>query len=55
MTPELQQSIANRARALQSRMRPDKLDAVLLATEARRLFEDAARSRRCCACTPEIP
>lgn len=46
MTPELRQSIASRARALQSRMRPEKLDAVLLATEARRLFEDAADELR---------
>lgn len=46
MTPELRQSIADRARALQSRMRPDRLDAVVLATEARRLFEDAADELR---------
>lgn len=46
MTPELRQSIAMRARALQMRMRPTELDAVLLAKEARRLFEDAADELR---------
>lgn len=46
MTPELRQSIVRRARELQNRMRPTELDAVLLATEARRLFEDAADELR---------
>lgn len=46
MTPELRQSIARRARELQMRMRPTELDAVLLAKEARRLFEDAADELR---------
>src|SRR4051812_32186192 len=41
MTPELRQSIVTRARALQGRIRPNESDAVLLAGEARRLFEDA--------------
>lgn len=46
MTPELRQSIAARASDLQARMRPADRDAVLLATEARRLFEDAADDLR---------
>lgn len=46
MTPELRQSIAGRARELQMRMRPTELDAVLLAKEARRLFEEAADELR---------
>jgi hypothetical protein len=46
MTPELRQSIARRARELQTRMAPTDLDAVLLAKEARRVFEDAADELR---------
>jgi hypothetical protein len=46
MTPELRQSIAKRARELQGRIRPDGGDAVLLATDARRLFEDAVDELR---------
>lgn len=41
MTPELRQSIAKRARELQGRIRPGGRDAVLLATDARRLFDEA--------------
>ena len=46
MTPELRQSIARRARDLQMRVRPTELDAVLLAKEARRLFEEASDELR---------
>lgn len=46
MTPERWQSIATRARELQGRMRPAELDTVLLAQEARRVFEDAADELR---------
>lgn len=46
MTPELRQSIRNRARDLQIRMRPTELDAVSLATEAQRVFEDAGDELR---------
>ena len=46
MSPELRQSIATRARELRGRMRPTELDAVLLAKEARRVFEDAADELR---------
>lgn len=46
MTPELRQSIAKRARDLQTRMHPTEVDAVHLAEEARRVFEDAADELR---------
>lgn len=46
MTPEMRQSIATRARELQGRIQPGSRDAVLLATDARRLFEDAADELR---------
>jgi hypothetical protein len=46
MTPELWQSVKRRARDLQNRLRPTNLDAVLVATEARTLFDDAADELR---------
>ncbi len=47
MTPELRQSIATRARGLQLRMPPGiTLDVVLVATEAKSLFEERADELR---------
>lgn len=46
MTPELRQSTATRARHLQLRASLTDFDAVLLATEARKLFEDAGDDLR---------
>jgi hypothetical protein len=42
MTPELRHSIASRARALQDRLNQFSIGAVDAATEAIRIFEDAA-------------
>lgn len=46
MTPELRQSIAQRARELQARIRPGGGDVVVLAKDGRRLFEEAADELR---------
>lgn len=46
MSPELRPPIAKRARDLQNRIRPGERDVVPLATEARKLFEDASDELR---------